>query len=281
MRRWIISGIVAAALFISFFYAVKETEMIWLMTRALGLLAFLFLFISVLLGELRVMHLVKGDFTLHRFHAPAAIFSLFLVFLHFMAAVLDNYQWGAGVSFLNYLGFSFSDKWLAFLSLGTLAFYLMLVIGFTSANMSQQLIGYKRWKLIHYLSYLSFAMAYIHSTNLGTDLRHSGLTAYLNPLFVFMFFSVTALLLARVVKGTGVFEDQSEVWLAGAFFLILILGGLFLVSFKANVEERFSAAALELDQASRAAQVQYGLMNNLTIETDWLQSQIEVLKWEG
>ena len=106
----IFAGILTTILYIILSYSVKDTKTIWIMTRLFGLLAYVFLFITILLGELRLLSWIKGSFTLFRFHTPAAIFSTYLVLLHFIAALADNFKWGKTVTFVQYLGFSYSDK---------------------------------------------------------------------------------------------------------------------------------------------------------------------------
>jgi len=228
----IIAGAVTALLFLAFSTLITDTAAIWYETRIFGLLSFAALFLTVVIGELRVLAKSKASFPLFRYHKPVAIFATFLVGLHFIAAANDNFKWGKGLSFTQYLGFSFSDKWLVLLSLGTLAFYLMLLVGLTSRTKSIQRLGFKNWKLIHYLSYVSFVIAYIHSVNLGTDIKTSSLSPLLSPLFVASFLFVVALLLTRMAGSFGLFSDQWAVNLAAVFF-ILLLGGAALLGWMA------------------------------------------------
>jgi methionine sulfoxide reductase heme-binding subunit len=278
MKKLIISGIVVTFVFLAIFIAVRDTAAIWYLTRVIGLMAFVVLFVALLLGELRVMHLVKGDFELFRFHTPLMIFALYLILLHFLTAILDNFKWGKSAAFVDYLGFAFSGKYLIFLSIGTLAFYLMLIIAFTSANSSIQFIGYKKWKFLHFFSYLGFAMAYVHSVNLGTDLKEPGISTILNPVFVLMFFIVTALLLARVLKGMSIFDDQSEVWLASVMMIVLVLGGIILLSYQGHVNSNMEALSLKLEQSNDGLQAQYQSIDNLTEDVN--QLSMEVAKWQ-
>jgi sulfoxide reductase heme-binding subunit YedZ len=232
----IVAGAVTALLFLAFSAAVTDQPAIWYETRIVGLLSFAALFLTVVIGEVRVLAKNKASFPLFRLHKPIAIFATFLVGLHFIAAANDNFKWGKGLSFTQYLGFSFSNKWLVLLSLGTLAFYLMLLIGLTSRTKAIQRLGFKNWKLIHYLSYVSFIIAYIHSVNLGTDIKTSSLSPVLSPLFVASFLFVVALLLTRMAGSFDLFSDQWEVNLAAIFF-ILLLGGAALLGWMAAKNE--------------------------------------------
>ena len=216
-------------LFILLSNAIKTTEYIWLQTRLFGLLSFFALFLTIVIGELRLLTKIKAKFILFKYHVPLAIFSTILVLLHFISAAFDKFKWGTNLVFTQFLGFSFSDKWLTLLSLGTLALYLMIIVGMTSANGIIQKIGYKKWKFIHYFSYVSFLFAYIHSINLGTDIKTSILSPVLKPVFVIMFFVVVALLITRILNSYKIFDDQSEINLATIFFLVLVIGTVFTI----------------------------------------------------
>jgi DMSO/TMAO reductase YedYZ heme-binding membrane subunit len=54
--------------------------------------------------------------------------------------------------------------------LGALAFDLLLAIAITS--MVRRRLGYKTWKLVHWLAYAAWPVAVIHAIGIGTD-RHS------------------------------------------------------------------------------------------------------------
>ncbi len=199
---------------------------------------------------------IKADFWLFKYHKPTAIFAIFLVFLHFVAALADNYKWGKQLVFSQYLGFSFSDKWLTLLSFGTLAFYLMLLVGLTSATKSIQFLGFRNWKKIHYLSYPAFFIAFTHSFNLGTDIKTSFLAPVIHPLVLFTFLLVIALLLARIAHGVFQFSDQWEINLAVILFILLVIGSLFFASNIAANESKISDLNSQVYSVQSSAKVQ-------------------------
>ncbi len=223
-------GAVTLALFAGFSAMVKDTETIWLQTRLFGLLSYAALFAAVVIGEVRALCMCKADFPLFRYHKPIAIFALYLVLVHFISAFADDYKWGELLEWTDYLGFSFQDKWVTLLSFGVLAFYLMVLVSATSATRAIQRLGYGRWKAIHYLSYAAYFMAYYHSVNLGTDVKTSMLSPVVAPIMKYTFILVLSLLLARGLKGLGLFSEQFEVTLASVFFIALILAATSLAS---------------------------------------------------
>jgi hypothetical protein len=103
----IIGGIITTILYILFSKSISETSTIWVLTRIFGMVAFFSLAIAITLGELRLLHIMKADFALFKFHTPMAIFALFVAMLHGISGLMDNYKWGVGVSWTSYLGFSF------------------------------------------------------------------------------------------------------------------------------------------------------------------------------
>ncbi|MFQ5621081.1 MAG: hypothetical protein ACE5FT_04520, partial [Candidatus Nanoarchaeia archaeon] len=77
-----------------FAFLIKDTQFIWLLTRLFGLLSYSALFLAVVIGELRAIAEIKGHVRSFKFHKPIAIFAIYLVFLHGLAAVFDNFKWG-------------------------------------------------------------------------------------------------------------------------------------------------------------------------------------------
>jgi len=233
-------------IYIALSISLRTSEAIWLLTRVFGLLSYAFLFMTLLLGEVRMLSKVKGDAPLFRFHTPLAIFTTFLVALHFISAAAERYKWGVGLSFTDYLGAAFGDKWLVLLSMGTLAFYLMLLIGATSSSLGMRVLRYKRWKVVHFLSYLVFFIAYVHSVNLGTDIKTSILAPFIKPLILASFVVILAMLLTRVLKGLRVFRAAEDAQLAAVFFIILIGGAVIGAAMLQSGEDRVSSITADI-----------------------------------
>ena len=230
MLKYTLIGLPFLLGFILLSSAIKTSPWIWYLTRAFGLLSFLALFATIALGELRLLAMPKGKFKLFKYHKPLAVYTLLLVLLHAIAAMFDKYKWGIGLKVTDYLGYHFSDKWLTLLSLGMLGFYLLILVGMTSMKPAMRNLGFKRWKLIHLLSYLSFVFAYIHTVNLGTDVKSSAISPIVHPAVQFSFWAIIALLVVRVLASFKIFTEQAEVTLTAAFFVVLIVGGIFVMS---------------------------------------------------
>jgi methionine sulfoxide reductase heme-binding subunit len=268
------AGAASLALFAVFSSIVRDTETVWLLTRSLGLLSYLFLFVSIALGELRLLTKGRSEFAIFSFHKPASIFAVFLVAAHFIAAFADDYKWGKQLTFVQYLGFSFSDKWLAYLSLGVLAFYLMLLVSLTCSGRPMRSLGFRGWKLVHYLSYAAYAMAYVHAVTLGTDIKTSALSPVLHPLIVLSFAVVCGLLAARILSGLGAFSDQLEASMAAILFVLLISSAAALSAGYSRGSERMAALQNSITIAKDAGDLEEANIVALINETAALKQQL-------
>ena len=71
----ILLGIMFTFIYLYLSSLVKDTSLIWIQTRIFGLAAYFFLFLAILLGELRLLSKNKGAFTLFKFHTSTAIYN--------------------------------------------------------------------------------------------------------------------------------------------------------------------------------------------------------------
>lgn len=276
-KKLIILTVVTIPLYLAFSYNIREQELIWQLTRIFGILSFITLFITVILGEIRLISKNKADFAIFKYHTPIAIFSTFLVFIHFLSAVMDKYKWGKYLSFSDFLGFNFSDKWMVFLSLGTLAFYLMLLIGMTSAKKSIQFLGFKKWKLVHFFSYAAFTIAYIHSMNLGTDLKTSVLSSFLSPLFFLCYITFICIMIVRIA-GISFYSDQLEINITVFFLVILLIGGILLINNASKTDERLLLLEKKIANEDTSIGFYSSIISNMTLENQELKKEIGDIK---
>ena len=278
MKKWpFFTGGLLILLFFIITFSIKDIEAIWLQTRIIGLLSYLFLFLTVLIGELRVLTKIKARFRLFKLHIPVAIISITLVFMHLVSAAIDNFKWGKTINFIEVLGFSFGDKWLVFLSLGTLAFYMMIIVAATSPKPVVRFLKYKNWKIIHYLSYAAFVMAYVHSINLGTDLKTGSIAVFLKPLFLISFLLVTSLLITRIAYLILNFSDQLEISIAAIFFIILIFGSAIISSEYIKKHEKLDLFEEGISQAEQEIDAYEKGIERLNETNRKIEEQIQVI----
>ncbi len=141
----------------------------WYVTRSSGLVGFLLLYISVLLGLLiRVPYLrklVPGWFSL-QMHCWLSLLALMFALVHGTALLFDKM-----------FDFSFGDIFIPFytsyekdlMALGIIGFYLMLLLVATSYLKNG--ISQNFWRAAHFLNIGMYFILIIHALYLGTDMK--------------------------------------------------------------------------------------------------------------
>ncbi|MDO8240655.1 MAG: ferric reductase-like transmembrane domain-containing protein [Candidatus Moranbacteria bacterium] len=174
----------------------QEIPWAWYVSRAAGILGFIFLWITIFLG------LSIRNPLLKRFIEPIYSFD----FHCFTAAVAVFWALVHGTSFLfdSMIGFGIKDVAIPFytqselihgnaLALGIMAFYAMVVMTITSylrAHMSHWL-----WRALHFLNPLAFIFVVIHGYVIGTDMKNF----YIGSAFLFSSFLLALIYLSSLV----------------------------------------------------------------------------------
>jgi methionine sulfoxide reductase heme-binding subunit len=140
---------------------------LWYIARATGVVALVLLTITVSLGLANAarLHTTRiPRFVIHSVHRNASLLSVVFVTLHVATVILDGYVsipvWTAVIPFTS----SYKAVWLAF---GTVSVDLLLAVMVTS--LLRRRIGQKAWRTVHWLAYLSWPDAVVHSIGIGTD----------------------------------------------------------------------------------------------------------------
>lgn len=144
-----------------------DERLTWHLIRALGIAAYILLTASMIWGLFISTQFVKN-------WSPGALSVTMHSTISWLALVLG----GAHAALLlvdKYFQFSLADILIPFqgpyrplfVGLGTLAFWALVVV--TVSFPLRKHIGYKLWKTIHLISYLTFAMVTLHGLTAGTD----------------------------------------------------------------------------------------------------------------
>jgi sulfoxide reductase heme-binding subunit YedZ len=139
----------------------------WYLSRAAGFTAYLLLFVSVALGISMGTRLTdriarrNAIFDLHRF---TTILALFFTLFHVYILLGDSYfqfnVWQLSIPFLTPY-----RTWQTAVGVASIYLLLLLVISFYV----RQFIGYRAWRMLHYLTFALFAGATLHGLSAGTD----------------------------------------------------------------------------------------------------------------
>ncbi len=144
-----------------------SNTLLWYTTRGAGAVSLILLSAVVVLGILSVLRVQTSGwprFLTVGLHRNLALMTLVFLVLHIVTAVVDPFThlgWLAAVV-------PFSSYYRTFwLGLGTIAFELLLAIVVTS--LLRGLIGQVAWRLVHWLTYISWPVAVLHGVGTGTD----------------------------------------------------------------------------------------------------------------
>lgn len=148
--------------------AASGSQNLWYVSRASGLvLLVLFSGVVVLGVAARMGSRPRGwpRFVFVELHRTLALFSVALLALHVITALLDPFVtigWSAiALPFL-----STYRPWQ--IGLGTLAVDVAAAVVITSLLRIR--LGYRAWRAIHWLAYVAWPVAFVHSLTAGTDL---------------------------------------------------------------------------------------------------------------
>lgn len=139
----------------------------WLIARAAGLVAFALLSVSVTLGLMVSTKLLKPPWqkTLFGWHQTLIWTGLAMLVLHAGAILLDPVM-RFGLTAVVIPG---AAPWRPItVAAGIVAGYLMLALALSFR--ARRRIGQRRWRLLHYASFVAFALALGHALHAGTDL---------------------------------------------------------------------------------------------------------------
>jgi DMSO/TMAO reductase YedYZ heme-binding membrane subunit len=149
--------------------AAANAKTFWYLTRGTGIVALLLLTASVLLGVVTTARWRTPRwprFALSGVHRNLTLLTVVFVVVHVVTTVLDGY---APIRLLDALvpfGSAYRPVWLG---LGAVALDLLLALVVTS--LLRVRLGYRLWRQIHWLAYLSWPVALVHALGSGSDAR--------------------------------------------------------------------------------------------------------------
>ncbi|HUY50253.1 MAG TPA: ferric reductase-like transmembrane domain-containing protein [Streptosporangiaceae bacterium] len=149
--------------------AATGSQGLWLVSRASGLALLILFSAVVVLGVAASLGSALRHwprFVFNEVHRTLALFSVAFLALHVLTAILDPFVsigWAATVA-----PFASSYRTLA-IGLGTLAVDLGGAVLLTS--LVRRRLGFKAWRAVHWLAYVAWPVAFVHSLTAGNDLR--------------------------------------------------------------------------------------------------------------
>jgi predicted ferric reductase len=153
--------------FLSWLFAANSVQTWWYVTRASGIIAYLLLWFSTILGLAVTSKYLDGMldrlFT-YDFHEFISLLAIAFTLVHVLVLTLDKY-----------LPYTFAQILVPFISpyrpfwvgVGVISFYLIVLVTITFYLRNK--IGKRAFRTIHYLSLLSYIGVTLHGYYSGTD----------------------------------------------------------------------------------------------------------------
>ena len=170
---------------------------LWYLTRGSGVVALLVLTASVVVGiltSLRVASRPLPRFAVAGLHRYLTLLSIAFVALHVVTTVADGY---APIGLKDAIVPFASPYRAVWLGLGAVAFDLLLALAITSYLRAR--IGIRTWRGLHWLAYVLWPVALLHSAGTGSDAR----VGWFEALAALAVIAVALAVLARLVVGGG------------------------------------------------------------------------------
>ena len=151
-----------------------DNKAFWYLSRALAIISYLFIWISVVWGLLMTTKLSRvwpGHAATADLHKFISILGLSLATLHGLILMGDKYMnMSLAQVFIPFSVQSYRPGWVG-LGQVSLYFLALIVVSFYF----RQVIGQRLWRLIHYLSFLTFFAVLIHGLAAGSDTMTPGM----------------------------------------------------------------------------------------------------------
>lgn len=147
--------------------AVSSPSPYWFITRATGAVSLLLLTLAVAIGIAHVRRDRIGDmprFVVDSIHRSASLLAVCFIVVHVLTSVLDRF---APITLLDAvvpLTSAYRPLWLG---LGAVAFDLVIAVTVTSLLRAR--LGYRAWRITHWLAYASWPIALVHGLGTGSD----------------------------------------------------------------------------------------------------------------
>ena len=145
-----------------------EPKAYWYLSRASALVAYALLWLSMATGLIITNKLARvwpGGPTAFDLHQFASLLGLAFALFHALILMGDKYiNYNLAQVLVPFNSTGYKPVWVG---LGQIGFYLCAIVGLSFYVRKR--LGHRRWRLLHFLSFLMFAMALAHGLFAGTD----------------------------------------------------------------------------------------------------------------
>lgn len=141
----------------------------WYLARASGIVGYLLLYVLLISGmglTAGFIYRLAGPVSVWRYHRAIGITTGAAIAVHLISLYLERV---ANLNLADLLIPFHSSFYPQFLSAGIIGFYLFIIITLTSIFLIKRSYGF--WRVVHYLSFVTFAAIFYHGVFLGTDTK--------------------------------------------------------------------------------------------------------------
>ena len=153
--------------FLNWLFAANSIQIWWYVTRSAGIIAYLLLWFSTILGlavTSKYMDLMLDRMFTYDFHQFISLLSIAFLLVHILVLLIDRYL---PYNLLQILVPFISPYRPVWVGIGVIAFYIIILVTVTFYIKKQ--IGMRSFRVIHYLSLLGYLGGLIHGIYAGTD----------------------------------------------------------------------------------------------------------------
>ncbi len=151
-------------------FALVSSTAYWYLVRGTGVVALLLLTASVVIGILGSLRFASAPrwprFAIDTLHRDISLLVILLLVVHIVTSVLDSFApirlIDAVIPFVS----KYRPLWLG---LGALAFDILVALVLTS--LARRRLGYRTWRVVHWLAYVSWPIAVLHGLGTGSDTK--------------------------------------------------------------------------------------------------------------
>jgi hypothetical protein len=156
-------------------FATVGPSALWYLTRATGAVTLLLLTASVVLGVVTVARLQAAGwprFVVEGLHRNISLLAILVLLVHIVTSVLDPFASIHVIDAVVPFVASYRPLWLG---LGAFASDLLIAIAITSVV--RRHLGHTVWRATHWLAYLCWPVAVLHTVGTGSDVKQFWLLA--------------------------------------------------------------------------------------------------------
>lgn len=152
-----------------------STPALWYLTRGSGVVTLVLLTGTVVLGITTFSRWASPQwprFVTEGLHRNLSLLVLAFLALHVTTTVVDGYVPIRWLDAVIPFGSAYRPAWLG---LGALALDLLVAVAITSLLRAR--LGYRTWRMAHWLAYACWPVALLHGLGIGSDTRQAWMLA--------------------------------------------------------------------------------------------------------